>query len=48
MAAFPTLAVAILFCLYNAYRSALVRREGVLRRRVAYMLWVMATGEEGE
>ncbi len=35
------LAVAMLYYLWRAYQTRL-RRECVLRQRVAYMLWVMA------
>ncbi len=38
----PTLALSVIYCLYHTYLRARLRREGVLRRRVAYMLWVMA------
>ncbi|MBI1916765.1 MAG: hypothetical protein HYS12_18825 [Planctomycetes bacterium] len=39
----PTLTVSILYCAWNAYRSARLQRERKLRERVAYMLWVIAT-----
>jgi hypothetical protein len=38
----PTFAVSLIYCCYHAYRHALLRRDRVLRERVAYMLWVMA------
>jgi hypothetical protein len=41
-----TLAVSVIYCVWNAYRVALLRRERLLRDRVAYMLWVMAHGPE--
>jgi hypothetical protein len=38
-----TLAVSVIFCLYQAYqRHEEQRRQRRLRERVAYMLWVMA------
>jgi hypothetical protein len=44
----PTLAVSVIFCLYHTYQVTRLRRECVLRQRVAYMLWVMAgLDEEG-
>ena len=36
------LAIALLACVYRTYRHVRRRKERVLRRRVAYMLWVMA------
>jgi hypothetical protein len=41
-----TLAVASIFYIYRGYAYALLRRQRVLRERVAYMLWVMATNRE--
>ncbi|HXG10213.1 MAG TPA: hypothetical protein VNK04_10520 [Gemmataceae bacterium] len=38
----PTLAVSAIFYLWRAYHRERLRRERVLRQRVAYMLWVMA------
>lgn len=38
-------AVAAIYVIYGAYRDYLhahVKRESVLRQRVAYMLWTMA------
>jgi hypothetical protein len=46
MPAIPTLAVSALFCLWNAYRHLQASREQLLRRRVACLLWVMATGTD--
>jgi hypothetical protein len=43
----PTLAIAAVFCAYEACLRARRRRERALRERVAFMLWVMAH-EEGE
>jgi hypothetical protein len=43
VATFPTLAVSAIFCIWNAYRQARLRRERLLRQRVAYMLWIVAT-----
>ena len=37
-----TLAVAVIFYIYRAYTHLQERRKRVLRKRVAYMLWVMA------
>ena len=45
-ASLPTVAVSAIFCVWNAYRHHLFRRSRVLRERVAYMLWVMATNPE--
>jgi hypothetical protein len=41
-----TLAVAAIYCTWRCYVEVVQRREGVLRRRVAYMLWVIATQAE--
>jgi hypothetical protein len=39
----PTLAVSVIYCLYQFYvRERQRRRERVLRERVTYLLWVMA------
>jgi hypothetical protein len=38
----PTLAVSVIFCLYNIVRQARREREHRLRERVTYLLWVMA------
>jgi hypothetical protein len=44
LASVPTFAVAIIYCLYNIYRQDRQRRElSRLRKRVAYLLWVLAT-----
>jgi hypothetical protein len=43
---FHVLAVTVIFCLWQAYRQALLVREWRLRERVAYMLWVMANQVE--
>ena len=37
-----TLAVSIIFCLWQSYRQATSRRQRQLRERVAYMLWMAA------
>jgi hypothetical protein len=45
----PTVAVAAIFCLYDACARTLRaarERERRLHHRVAYMLWVMANREE--
>lgn len=42
----PTLAVSAIFCIWQAYRLRRLRRERLLRERVAYMLWVMANRVE--
>jgi hypothetical protein len=42
----PTLAVSVIFCLYNAVRQFRLRRVRCLHERVAYMLWVMANQTE--
>jgi hypothetical protein len=38
----PTLAVSLIFCLYQSYRDQVRWRQRRLRERVTYMLWVMA------
>jgi hypothetical protein len=38
----PTLAVALIYCIWQRYCQARLRQERTLRERVAYMLWVMA------
>jgi hypothetical protein len=49
LASFPTLAVSVIYCLWQAYRLSRLRRERVLRERVTFMLWVMAHElEEGD
>jgi hypothetical protein len=42
LASVPTLAVSAIFCIWHAYQKARLRKERILRERVAYMLWVMA------
>jgi hypothetical protein len=37
-----TLAVSMIFCLWQGYRRDQQRRQRRLRQRVAYMLWVAA------
>ncbi len=39
----PTLAVSVLYCVWNTYRAARLQRQRKLCERVAYMLWVVAT-----
>jgi hypothetical protein len=41
--AFPTIAVAIIYCLWHRVHMINLRRGQVLRERVAYMLWCAAT-----
>jgi hypothetical protein len=48
VATIPTLAVSAIFCIWNAYQLCLGQRNRILHQRVAYMLWVMATGEKGD
>jgi hypothetical protein len=38
--------VAAMYCVWRAFVEARRRREQLVRRRVAYMLWVMAGLEE--
>jgi hypothetical protein len=38
----PTLAVSLIYCLWQAYFRARLFRERRLRERIAYMLWVSA------
>ena len=38
----PTLAVSAIYCIWHAYQKEKLRRDRVLRERVAYMLWVAA------
>jgi hypothetical protein len=45
---YPTLAVSVVYCLWQAYMRVRIRREQVLRERVAYLLWVMASRLGGE
>ena len=42
----PTLAVSAAYCIYNAYRMAMARRDRILRDRVAYMLWKASDEDE--
>jgi hypothetical protein len=49
LASFPTLAVSIIYCLWQGYRLSQLRHERVLRERVTFMLWAMAHElEEGD
>jgi hypothetical protein len=43
----PTLAISAAYCIWNAYRMALLRHDRILRERVTYMLW-KASGEDEE
>jgi hypothetical protein len=43
LTAVPVISVSAIFCVWNAYRHALARRQRVLCERVAYMLWVLGT-----
>jgi hypothetical protein len=49
-----TLAVSAIYCIWCAYQQFLARRadelrqQNVLRERVAWMLWTMATNEDEE
>ena len=38
----PTLAVSLIYCLWQAYSRAQLLRHRRLRERIAYMLWVSA------
>ena len=38
----PTLAVALIYCIWQRYCQVRLRKERILRERVAYMLWVIA------
>jgi len=38
-----TLAISAIYCIWHGYREFCLRRESILRQRVAYMLWVVAT-----
>ena len=38
------LAVAVLYYTWREYNTRLIERQKVLRERVTYMLWVMASG----
>lgn len=42
IASAPTLAVSAIYCLWHVCFRLRLRREQILRERVAYMLWVMA------
>ena len=54
MSSLGTVAVAAIYMVYGAYRDYLqvrLQREGVLRERVAYLLWTVAErmgGDTGE
>jgi hypothetical protein len=40
----PTLAVSTIYCVWFAYqRTRLLQQQRVLRERVAYMLWMVAS-----
>jgi hypothetical protein len=39
----PTLAVSAIYCVWYSYQAERLRRDRVLRERVAYMLWVVAS-----
>ena len=41
------LAVATVYCIWRAWIQAKYRHQGLLRRRVAWMLWVMADADDG-
>jgi hypothetical protein len=42
LSALPVMTVSAIFCVWNAYRHEVRRRQRQLRERVAYMLWVAA------
>lgn len=42
--AMPTLAVSAVYCLWTVCSLAQRQRHRKLRERVAYLLWVVATG----
>ena len=42
------LAVAVIFYTWRAWYEVKLRRNRLLRERVAYMLWVIANREENE
>jgi hypothetical protein len=46
VATMPTLAVAAVYCVWNAYEAFRRRKARTLRERVTYMLWVMANAPE--
>jgi hypothetical protein len=39
---YPTLAVSAIYCIWQVYFRARLRRERTLRERVTYLLWVTA------
>jgi hypothetical protein len=41
----PTLALSVIYCLYQTYLRQVWSRQRMLRERITYMLWVMATGK---
>jgi hypothetical protein len=47
-AALPAVTVSTIYCLYDACRREKRRRERLLRERVAYMLWVMASEDDAD
>jgi hypothetical protein len=40
------LAVAVAYCVWRAWALARLRREALLHRRVAYLLWVVAGADD--
>jgi len=42
MQSVPTLAVAIIYCLWRWAYSSQLQRQHVLRERIAFMLWTAA------
>ena len=45
-ATLPTIAVSTLYLTWNVCHQERVRRERVLRERVAYMVWVAANKDD--
>jgi hypothetical protein len=39
----PTLAVSVIYCIWQAYARDQQRRRALLHERVAFMLWTLAT-----
>ena len=43
---YAMLAVSALYCCWNHYRAAMLRRSQALRQRVAQMIWASAMGDD--
>jgi hypothetical protein len=43
---FAALTVSMLYCLWRRHQELILRKQRVVRQRVALMLWVIAQGQE--